>query len=172
MKRHFCLWAVVLLFVACTRQLPQASYDIIPQPKEVRLSEEKPFTLQEKTMVYYENGLQREAQFLSEYINDIMGYALKTQEYQGQPNGIVLKLVPENFAQAEAYEIDITPKQITVKGADAAGVFYGIQTLRKSLSVSPIDSSQPTGQPRNDMGEPDSKLSTLNSQLPSGTIRD
>ena len=162
-----------MAFAACTKeQLPVANYDIIPQPKEVQLNEEKPFELGPKTIVYYESGLQREAQFLVEYVNDIMGYVLQMQEYQSQPDGIVLKVVPEDFDQAEAYEINITPKQVTIKGADASGVFYGIQTLRKSLPVSPIDSFHPTSPSRNDMGEPDSKLSTLNSQLPCGTIKD
>ena len=148
-----------MAFAACTKeQLPVANYDIIPQPKEVQLNEEKPFELCPKTIVYYESGLQREAQFLSEYVNDIMGYVLKMQEYQSQPDGIVLKVAHEDFDQAEAYEINITPKQVTIKGADAAGVFYGIQALRKSLPISPIDSSRPTIQRRNDMGEPNSQL--------------
>ena len=162
----FCLAAMV--FAACTKeQLPVANYNIIPQPKETHLSRDDSgyFTLQPSTKIYFEDGLQREAQFLSEYVNDIMGYALNVLEYQGQPDGIVLKVVPEDFDQAEAYEINVTPKQVTIKGADAAGVFYGIQTLRKSLPISPIDSRQRISQRGNDMGE--SKC-----QLGCGTIRD
>ena len=127
-----------MALAACTKQLPQAKYDIIPQPKEVQLNEEQPFELGPKTIVYYESGLQREAQFLSEYVNDIMGYALNVKEYQSQPDGIVLMVVPDVFDQAEAYEINITAKQVTIKGADASGVFYGIQTLRKSLPISKL----------------------------------
>ena len=163
MKKLFLLCFAAMACAACTKQLPQANYDIIPQPKEVRLDEGKPYELGPKTVVYYEAGLQREAQFLSEYINDIMGYAMKVQEYQGQTDGIVLGLVPDDFEQAEAYEINVTPKQVVIKGADASGVFYGVQTLRKSLPLSPIDSSQPTGLRRNDMGEV---------ALPCGTIKD
>ena len=138
MKKLSVLLFVAFLLSACTKEpLPRASYDIIPQPKEVRLNEENPFDLGPRTVVYYDAALQREAQFLSEYVNDIMGYALNVQEYQGQPDGIVLKLVPDDFEQAEAYEINVTPKQITITGADASGVFYGIQTLRKSLPLSP-----------------------------------
>ena len=152
MKKLFILCIAAFLLSACTKQqLPQASYDIIPQPKEVQLNEEKPFELGPKTVVYYEAGLQREAQFLSEYVNDIMGYAMNVKEYQSQSDGVVLKLSPENFNQAEAYEINITPKQVTVTGADASGVFYGVQTLRKSLPI----------------GEGSGEVT-----LPSGTIRD
>ena len=94
MKRLFLLCIVAMLFAACTKQpLPQASYDIIPQPKEVQLTEEKPFELNSKTVVYYEAGLQREAKFLSEYVNEIMGCALNIQEMQGnETKGIVLQL--------------------------------------------------------------------------------
>ena len=165
-KSILFLCVAALILSACTKeQLPVANYDIIPQPKEVQLNEEKPFELGPKTIVYFESGLQREAQFLSEYVNDIMGYAMKTQEYQSQPDGIVLKVVPEDFDQAEAYEINITTKQVTIKGADAAGVFYGIQTLRKSLPISQLSTS-------NSQLTLNSKLSTLNSLLPCGTIKD
>ena len=130
----FCI--VALLLSACTKeQLTQASYDVIPLPKEAQLTEEKPFVLCPQTLVYCEPGLQREAQFLSEYVHDILGYSLNVKEYLDQPDGIVLKVVPEDFDQTEAYEIHIAPRQVTIKGADAAGVFYGIQTLRKSLPI-------------------------------------
>ena len=138
MKKLSILLFAAFILSACTQeQLPVANYDIISLPKVVQLYDEQYFTLQEKTKVYYETSLQREAQFLSEYVDDIMGFAMEVQEYQGQSDGIVLKLVPADFDQAEAYEINVTPKQVTIKGADAAGVFYGIQTLRKSVPLSP-----------------------------------
>jgi hexosaminidase len=154
--------AAALMLAACTKQLPQANYDVIPQPKEILLSEEsKAFTLNEKTTVYYEEGLQREAQLFSEYVNDIMGFVPKVQAYQSQPDGIVLKVVADDFDQAEAYEINITPKQVRINGADAAGVFHGVQTLRKSLPAA-------NGQlPTSNLQPP-----TANCQLPTGTIRD
>ena len=136
----FCLLA--LLLAACNEQLPMADYDIIPQPKEVALNDDKPFELNSKTIIHYQAGLHREAQFLSEYVNDILGYGLNLQENHGHEGGIVLELAPDAFTQAEAYEISITPTQITIKGADAAGVFYAIQTLRKSL---PLGSQQGGG---------------------------
>ena len=125
---------LVIIFSSCTRQLPEANYDVVPQPKRVTLTKEKPFVFQPSTVVYYEDGLQREAEFLSEYVNDILGFGLKVEEGETQ-SGIVLTVAPADFEQSEAYEINITPKQVVVKGSDAAGVFYGIQTLRKSLPI-------------------------------------
>ena len=110
MKKLSLLCLAAILLSACRQPIPEAHYDIIPQPHEVGSS----FTLQEETMVYYQDGLQREAQFLSEYVNDIIGYALNQQAYQDQTDGIVLKVVPEDFEQSEAYEINVTPKQVIV----------------------------------------------------------
>jgi hexosaminidase len=132
-----------------TQQPPKANYDVVPQPKEVNLTEESPFMLVSNTVVCYEKGLQREAEFLREYANEILGYMLETAPLGDQTDGIVLKVVPEEFDLEEAYEIDITPKQVVIKGADAAGVFHGIQTLRKSFPIStfhsPLSVSFPCG---------------------------
>ena len=162
MKKIFLFCIAALILSACTKQqLPVANYDIIPQPKEVRLNDNGAFVLSPKTVVYYEADLHREAQFLSEYVNDILGFGLKLKEMQGEKaDGIVLKLAPADFGQAESYEISVTPKQVVIKGADAAGVFYGIQTLRKSLPI-PLKNSTDNSQ-----------LSTVNCQLPCGTIKD
>ena len=159
MKHLFLTLSIVAAMLsACTQQpLPEANYDVIPQPKEVKLTEEKPFVLQGKTKIHYEEGLQREAQFLSEYIKDITGikldcHASPRSARNDVSNAILLLIDSIGFDQTEAYEINITSKQVVIKGADAAGVFYGIQTLRKSL---------PIGQ-----------LPTANCQLPTAVIRD
>ena len=153
-KASSFILAVVLL--GCTKPIPQANYDIIPQPKEVQLSEGKPFVLQETTAICYDDGLRREAEFFSEYVNDILGFKPTVRHYADErlrsapnaiENAIVLYMAPEDFDQAEAYEIEIASNLVEIKGADAAGVFYGIQTLRKSMP-------------------------TANCQLPTVTIRD
>ena len=147
MRKHvILLFLMALLLSACTEQLPQANYDVIPQPKEVKRIEAKPFTLREQTVVYYEEGLHREAQLLSEYVNDLMGYPLATTPFNGETDGIVLRLVPDDFTQAEAYDITITPHQVTLKGSDPAGVFHGVQTLRKSLPIAHLPIALPCGQ--------------------------
>ena len=153
MKKLYIICLAVLMFSACNQQIAEADYDVIPQPKEVNLNSDGHFLIAATTKVYYEEGLQREAEFLNEYANEILGYPLQTVAYNGQDRGIVLTITPEEFDKAEAYEIDVTPQRVTIKGADAAGVFYGIQTLRKSLPIAP----------------PDTKLPAF---LPCGTIRD
>ena len=82
MKKLPILLFAAFILSACTKeQLPVANYDIIPQPKETHLSRDASgyFILQPSTKIYFEDGLQREAEFLSEYVNDIMGYAMNVQ---------------------------------------------------------------------------------------------
>ena len=103
----------VLFFTACQTSLPEANYDVIPQPKEVTVNEEKPFEWGPKTVVHYEAGLQREAQFLSEYVNDLLGFGLEIVEGDA-PSGMVLSLAPDGFDHAEAYEIKVTSNLVMV----------------------------------------------------------
>ena len=59
MKRLLLFCLAAMAFASCTKeQLSVADYNIIPQPKEVQLNEEKPFELGPKTIIYYESGLQ------------------------------------------------------------------------------------------------------------------
>ena len=133
MRPLLLLIAATLLLSSCHNNQPVANFDIVPKPKEATLSSDKTFTLDQNTLIYYDDGLQREAEFLRQYTNDILCIGLKTHPFQGQRDGIVLRTRPDGFDNAEAYEISVTPKQVTITGADAAGVFYAIQTLRKSL---------------------------------------
>ena len=140
MKRLFPLFCMVaLLLTACNEKLAEANYDVIPIPKEVMYGEDDAFVLTPNVTEYYEAGntdLQRNAEFLSSYVKDLLGFSLQVQEQnQDVDNGIVLSTSPDAFDETEAYQIDITKNQIVVLGSDAAGVFYGIQTLRKSLPI-------------------------------------
>src|SRR5262249_59759385 len=59
----------------------------------------------------------------------------------GPPSGCWLPPAPEGDLQLaldpsfwpEAYRLEVTPSLVRVTGADPAGVFYGLQTLRQSL---------------------------------------
>ena len=141
MKRNLTLvLAVVLLLTACNkRPALEANYEIVPLPKEVNLEAEGAFVLNAKTKVYYpqENAdLRRNAEFLSQYVNDILHFSLEVCPMQGnETDGILLLTTPGYFIEKEAYEIKIMPEQVIITGEDAAGVFHGIQTLRKSLPI-------------------------------------
>lgn len=50
-----------------------------------------------------------------------------------QPAAIRLSIQPGITPAAEGYRLTVTTEGVTLTGADAAGVFYGVQTLRQML---------------------------------------
>lgn len=129
--------ALALACASCTAE-KEANYQVIPLPQEVSLTQENPFKLNENVLIAYpENNalLQRNAEFLSEYIQQATNYAPKTKAIaagEQVKNAIVLGLDP-SIANKEGYVLTTTPEGISINGQTVNGVFYGIQTLRKSI---------------------------------------
>ena len=129
--------ALALACASCTAE-KEANYQVIPLPQEVSLTQENPFKLNENVLIAYpENNalLQRNAEFLSEYIQQATNYAPKTKAIaagEQVKNAIVLGLDP-SIANKEGYVLTTTPEGINLNGQTENGVFYGIQTLRKSI---------------------------------------
>ena len=113
-----------------------ADYQVIPLPQEVSLTAKAPFVLNASTAIVYPEGnadMQRNADFLAGYIKDNTGLNLQVTSAKGK-SGIKLAL-DKKAAQAEGYTIRVTAKEVLISGSTPQGVFYGIQTLRKSLPV-------------------------------------
>ncbi len=104
-----------------------ASYRTIPLPQQiVELPGENPFLLGGNTKITAPRSLLNEVQWLQQNLPSGL---------TGDSSGtIILKddLVDTN---PEAYTIEVTKDNIIVRGASAAGVFYGLETLRKSIPV-------------------------------------
>ena len=112
----------------------QGDYNVIPLPKEITPEEGQPFALTSSVKIYYPEGnaqMKQNAEFLALYVEELTGFALKTQAGEGT-DGISLKL-DKGIAHAEGYRLHVNSKGIEIAGASEAGVFYGIQTLRKSI---------------------------------------
>ena len=129
--------------VLCSTLLPttlhaqSAHFDVIPQPAEIQLAPRGIFQLNQDTRICYpknDKALKKEATFLAEYIQQAIGLKLKITSKVRNNNAIVLSTDLDNN-NSEAYNLNVTDSNIQIKGSTAAGVFYGIQTLRKSLPV-------------------------------------
>lgn len=129
--------ALALVCTSCNKE-QEANYQVIPLPQEVSLTQEKPFWLDGDVLIAYpENNalLQRNAEFLSEYIRQSTDYAPKTKAIaagEQVTNAITLGLDP-GIANKEGYVLTTTSEGISINGQTENGVFYGIQTLRKSI---------------------------------------
>lgn len=116
-----------------------ADYDVIPLPQEVTLTQKGAFVLTGATPIVYPEGdeqLKNDAQFLSDYIADVTALRLTTTSAKVK-NAITLRL-NKKVQSKEGYVITVDKKGVVIEGATAAGVFYGVQTLRKSI---PVDKS-------------------------------
>lgn len=114
-----------------------ANYDVIPLPQRVMPGRGLPFELTPKTVIVVPKGdkaLNTNARLLAGYLKDLTGIQPKIVNKQPKCGAIVLAANLQN-ENKEAYTLDVTSESITINGASAAGNFYGIQTLRKSISA-------------------------------------
>lgn len=122
---------IVGSLLACSKQTTgEANYQVIPLPQEVTTSEGQPFKLSSATKVVYPEGndlMARNAEFLGDYLNLPVITSTSSNE-----KVIELALGLENDNK-EAYRLEVTENKVIITGASEAGVFYGIQTLRKSI---------------------------------------
>lgn len=138
MTKKILLSLVLSLFVA-TGFATDASYDVIPLPQSIVMVKGKAFILNSNTTIFCSSKddlMQKNACFLSCYIADLTGLKLKVSDIKPKKgNYIELLLNNKNIKGEEAYTININNKNIKISGFTSAGVFYGIQTLRKSLPI-------------------------------------
>ena len=142
---------IALVFISCNSRIETADYQVVPLPKEVNLNNEKPFILDKNTIISYSKSneeLQKEAGFLADYIKDILGYRLdivctddeiensiRLETYKNPQKTLENSELTESFENSDNYQIIVTEKLIKITSSNTSGIFYGIQTLRKSLPV-------------------------------------
>ena len=128
------LFAAGLMLFSCSSEVKEANYQIIPIPQEIVMGQDGAFTLANGTKVLYPEGnekMQKNAQFLADYVKELTGNTLSV-EAGTDGKGIVLQVTP-NEAQPEGYQLKVAADKVVINGGSEAGVFYGIQTLRKSI---------------------------------------
>lgn len=135
MKNIIYLFAMALLFSACSRPVIDADYGVVPLPQEIVKTDGKGFSLSGSTKILYPKGnanQQQNAEFLAEYLKFSTGIDLTVTDEEIVDNAIILKADYQS-ENTDAYSLTVTDKQIVIDGASDAGTFYGIQTLRKSV---------------------------------------
>jgi hexosaminidase len=112
-----------------------ADYHVSPLPASItEATDVAPFILSESVTICYptgDNTQLRNAQLLHDYILEQTGLDLPIKDKRGKYCIILESRL--RSTNAEAYTLDVAPRQITINGTTPAGTFYGIQTLRKAI---------------------------------------
>ena len=136
---HMLLAGTLILACSSCGVETTANYQVIPLPQEVALSQESSFNLNDGTIIAYpENNelLKRNAEFLAEYISQSTGHTLQTEALapgSEAPKGAITLGLDPAIGNREGYVLTVKADRVTLNGQTENGVFYGIQTLRKSI---------------------------------------
>ncbi len=125
MRRLLTLLTAFLLLAVVTAHGQRTA--IVPQPVSLT---EKPgeFTLTQRTTISAPADLARYAEYLRDRIDAATGWQLAVSKSNAKAD-IRLSVDSAKVGRAEGYTLDVTPTTVTITGADAGGLYYGIQTL-------------------------------------------
>ena len=135
--KHLLL-AAALSFSMLSAHAADANYNVVPLPKSVVMVKGQPFNLTSATTIVYEGTnpeMKRNARFLSEYIQQSTGIKTTLLDKRDKKAAAIVLVINPKVQGDEAYRLTVNNKQVTIAASTPTGVFYGIQTLRKSLPV-------------------------------------
>lgn len=129
MRTFICI-CLLLLTVYLPAQ--DATSALLPMPNRIRLSKENPFTVRPgKTSIYWNRSeLEFTARSLQNILWDRMQVEIPVSESE---RADIRLLIDAAIEGKEHYVLEINTKGITVKGATAAAVYYGVMTLDQLL---------------------------------------
>ena len=110
-----------------------ANYEVVPRPQSIVEQKGAPFILEEGVEILAPAGLQGEAQFLKQYIKEVTWNDLPIVGKRDKKVRYIELAVSPTVKEQEGYVMTVSSKGVTITGGSAAGVFYGIQTLRKAV---------------------------------------
>ena len=116
----------------------EADYRVVPLPQSINSVKGEPFVLDETRQIVYQGdeNMARNARFFADYIAEKTHLSLQVAAADKKNvKGNVLLGIDSKIQEAEGYRIEVSAKGVRVMGSTPAGVFYGIQTLRKSLPL-------------------------------------
>jgi hexosaminidase len=116
---------------------------IVPLPRKMQ-SGSGVLNISSAMEIYFQPGLENEAKYLASALKDLTGHEFKTATSPSGSKVISLQVKKNGILLPEAYSVEVTAKGISVVGNDAAGVFYGIQSLRALVPIAAYQKKSPS----------------------------
>lgn len=131
---------LAMLAISGFAQPKVADYRVVPLPQNIVQQKGNPFVLTNHVTISCnskDEALKRDAEFLRDYVKEYTGIQLDIVDAKGD----IQLTLDKKILQPEGYSIKVNSKRVMMSGQTPAGVFYAIQTLRKSLqpNVSQIE---------------------------------
>lgn len=140
MKKLILSLLMLITVITAVAQVHRADYRVVPLPDRIDGIKDKDFLLKNTCLIDYPAGnrdMERVAVMMSGYIEDLTSMHLSTRPVKLPTNnsGCISLALDPKMINDEGYRITVTSKNIEIAGKTPAGVFHGIQSLRKSLPV-------------------------------------
>ena len=119
------LW-LALLPLACGR-LGAQGVDIVPRPLHVETAADS-FRLQRDMTIACDDSLAPQARYLQETLAGPTGWDLELRPSARRAD-IRIALADSASLPAEGYRLTVERRRVSIEAADAAGAFYGVQSL-------------------------------------------
>ena len=135
LTKYACILTTLAGAVACSDgKKAQGDYAVIPLPQEITQGGNTPFLLKPSTPISYQEGdaeMEQTARFLASYVKEATGYEPKV--IAGNADRGIHLSIASDIQHPEGYRLLVSENGIEIAGASNAGIFYGVQTLRKSI---------------------------------------
>ena len=133
MKRGFLFLYLIACLPLWTLAGDPANYNVVPLPQSIVEQKGEPFILEEGVQILAPAELQSEAEFLRQYLKEVTWNYLPIVSQRAKKARYIELAVSPKVTEKEGYMMTVNARGVTIQGGSAAGVFYGIQTLRKAV---------------------------------------
>lgn len=139
----FPFLALIALFTlsSCTeknRSFTASEIAILPKPSSLDLNESS-FAIKDGQQIFANLDEQKTA------AADLQAYITDTSDFKTslvKSYGASISFENNKDLAPESYKLIVSPKKISILANDAAGYFYGVQTLKQLISIETLEDSQ------------------------------
>ncbi len=141
MKSTFLALIALFTLSNCTektRSFTASEIALLPKPSSLDLNEGS-FAIQDNQQIFSNLEEQKTAAAdLQAYISEASGFNASL----GENSAAAITFEKKEDLGPEAYQLIVSPKKISILANDAAGYFYGVQTLKQLISIETPEGSQ------------------------------